>query len=249
MLYWLLKRIFIGPILRVLYRPWVDGIENVPAEGPAIIASNHVSFSDSIFLPLMAPRRITFPAKAEYFTGHGPKGWVSRAFMAGTGQVPMDRSGGKASQPALDTALRLLGEGQLFGIYPEGTRSPDGRLYKGKTGIARLVLEAKVPVIPVAMIGTRDVQPPGKVIPSIGRVGMRFGKPLEFSRYEHLKTDRYVLRAITDEIMYSLMELSGQEYADIYAQTAKEQIAAAKKQAKAEAAATSGESAAPAAPA
>jgi 1-acyl-sn-glycerol-3-phosphate acyltransferase len=228
-LYWLLKKIFVGPFLRVLYRPWVEGLQYLPAEGPAIVASNHVSFSDSIFLPLMSPRRITFPAKLEYFTGRGVKGFLTALFFRGTGQVPIDRSGGRASQAALDAGLRILGQGELFGIYPEGTRSPDGRLYKGKTGIARLVLEAKVPVVPVAMIDTVKVQPPGQVIPNIGRVGMRFGRPLDFSRYEGMKTDRYVLRAITDEIMYALMELGGQEYVDTYAQTAKAELARAKR--------------------
>jgi 1-acyl-sn-glycerol-3-phosphate acyltransferase len=228
-LYWLLKMVFVGPLLRVLYRPWVEGLEHLPSEGPAIVASNHVSFSDSIFLPLVSPRRITFPAKLEYFTGRGIKGFLTALFFRGTGQVPIDRSGGRASQAALDAGLRILGQGELFAIYPEGTRSPDGRLYKGKTGIARLVLEAKVPVVPVAMIDTAKVQPPGQVIPKIGRVGVRFGKPLDFSRYEGMKTDRYVLRAITDEIMYALMELGGQEYVDVYAQTAKTELAKAKR--------------------
>ena len=229
MLYWLLKMVFVGPLLRVLYRPWVEGLEHLPSEGPAIVASNHVSFSDSIFLPLVSPRRITFPAKLEYFTGRGIKGFLTALFFRGTGQVPIDRSGGRASQAALDAGFRILGQGELFAIYPEGTRSPDGRLYKGKTGIARLVLEAKVPVVPVAMIDTAKVQPPGQVIPKIGRVGVRFGKPLDFSRYEGMKTDRYVLRAITDEIMYALMELGGQEYVDVYAQTAKAELGKAKR--------------------
>jgi 1-acyl-sn-glycerol-3-phosphate acyltransferase len=224
-LYWLLKRVFVGPLLRVLFRPWAEGLEHLPATGPAIVASNHVSFSDSIFLPLISPRRITFPAKLEYFTGRGVKGFFTALFFRGTGQVPIDRSGGRASQAALDAGLRILGQGELFGIYPEGTRSPDGRLYKGKTGIARLVLEARVPVIPVAMIDTGKVQPPGQVIPNLGRVGMRFGPPLDFSRYEGMKSDRYVLRAITDEVMYALMELGGQEYVDTYAQTAKSELA------------------------
>ena len=229
MLYWLLKRIFVGPLLRMLFRPWVQGMEHLPDEGAAIVASNHVSFSDSIFLPLMSPRRITFPAKLEYFTGGGVKGFLTALFFRGTGQVPIDRSGGRASQAALDAGLKILEQGELFGIYPEGTRSPDGRLYKGKTGVARLVLEARVPVVPVAMIDTAKVQPPGQVIPNLGRVGMRFGPALDFSRYEGMKTDRYVLRAITDEIMYALMELGGQEYVDIYAQTAKNQLAKGKK--------------------
>lgn len=143
--------------------------------------------------------------------------------MKGVGQVPIDRSGG--SDAALNTALRVLGEGELLGIYPEGTRSPDGRLYRGKTGVARMALEAGVPVIVVAMIGTREIQRPGKLMPSIRRVGIKIGKPLDFSRYEGMENDRFVLRSMTDEIMYELMELSGQEYVDLYAARAKEVIA------------------------
>ncbi len=228
MLYWFLKKILVGPLLRVLFRPWVEGLENVPERGPAILASNHLSFSDSFFLPLVVPRRITFIAKAEYFTGRGLKGWISRSFFSGVGQIPVDRSGGKASEVALRAGLKVLKRGELFGIYPEGTRSPDGRLYRGRTGVARLALEAKVPVIPVAMINTEKIQPPGKIIPRIGRVGVRFGKPLDFSRYEGMENDRFVLRSVTDEIMYELMELSGQEYVDVYASKVKNQLAAKK---------------------
>jgi len=221
--YWLLKYILLGPVLRLLYRPQVEGLENIPDHGAAILASNHLSFSDSIFLPLMCKRHITFLAKAEYFTGKGIKGWLTRVFMKGVGQVPIDRSGG--SDAALNTALRVLGEGELLGIYPEGTRSPDGRLYRGKTGVARMALEAGVPVIVVAMIGTREIQRPGKLMPSIRRVGIKIGKPLDFSRYEGMENDRFVLRSMTDEIMYELMELSGQEYVDLYAARTKEVIA------------------------
>lgn len=225
MLYWVFKYILIGPWLRLLFRPQVEGLENIPADGPAILASNHLSFSDSFFLPLVVPRHITFLAKAEYFNGKGIKGFFTRAFFKGVGQVPIDRTGGQASDAALSTALRVLGEDELLGIYPEGTRSPDGRLYRGKTGVARVALEAEVKVIPVAMIGTREIQRPGKIMPSIRRVGIRIGKPLDFSRYEGMENDRFVLRSMTDEIMYELMELSGQEYVDIYAARAKEVIA------------------------
>ena len=225
MWYWLLKYILLGSVLRLLYRPQVEGLENIPDHGAAILASNHLSFSDSIFLPLMCKRHITFLAKAEYFTGTGIKGFFSRAFFKGVGQVPIDRSGGSASDDALTTALRVLGQDELLGIYPEGTRSPDGRLYRGKTGVARVALEAEVPVIPVAMIGTREIQRPGKIMPSIRRVGIKIGKPLDFSRYEGMQNDRFVLRSMTDEIMYELMELSGQEYVDLYAARAKEVIA------------------------
>ena len=222
-LYWVLKWFLLGPLLRVVFRPWVDALENIPDDGPAILASNHLSFSDSIFLPLVSPRRITFLAKAEYFTGKGIKGFFSRLFFAGVGQVPIDRADGRAAEAALRTGLRVLGEGALLGIYPEGTRSPDGRLYRGKVGVARMALEAGVPVIPVAMIDTEKVQPTGKVVPNFGiRPGIRVGRRLDFSRYEGMAGDRFVLRSMTDEIMYELMLLSGQEYVDIYAARAKE---------------------------
>jgi 1-acyl-sn-glycerol-3-phosphate acyltransferase len=225
--YWFLKRIVLGPILKLLFRPYVIGLENVPESGGAIFASNHLSFSDSIFLPLTVPRRITFLAKMDYFTGRGLKGRLTAAFVRGVGQLPVDRSGGSASEAALKTGLKVLGRGDCLGIYPEGTRSPDGRLYRGKTGVARMALEAAVPVLPVAMIDTEKIQPPGRTLPHLGfRVGIRIGPQLDFSRYEGLEGDRFVLRSITDEIMYELMELSGQEYVDIYAQVAKDQIKA-----------------------
>lgn len=229
MFYWVLKTVVLGPILKLLFRPWVEGSENIPEEGAAIFASNHLSFSDSIFLPLVVPRRMTFLAKSDYFTGHGIKGWLTAAFFKGVGQLPVDRSGGKAGDAALRSGLRVLRRGEILGIYPEGTRSPDGRLYKGKTGIARMALEARVPVIPVAMIGTDKAQPTGRKLPKIMRIGIRIGKPLDFSRYEGMEGDRYVLRSITDEIMYELMRLSGQEYVDIYAKSMKERILLAAK--------------------
>lgn len=229
MLYWFLKIFTIGPILRRVWRPWVEGLENIPKEGPALLASNHLSFSDSVFLPLVLKRRITFPAKMEYFTGTGIKGRLTAMFFRGIGQIPMDRSGGRASMLGLNSGLKVLQRGDLFGIYPEGTRSPDGKLYKGKTGVARLALAAKVPVIPVAMIDTDKMQPPGKVIPKLIRPGVRIGKPLDFSRYEGMEDDRFVLRSVTDEIMYELMQLAGQEYVDTYAETAKGEIAQTRK--------------------
>src|SRR3954462_10581296 len=214
--YWLVKAI-LPPILRILLRPWVKGLDNVPKHGAAIIASNHVSFSDSLFMPLVVPRRVTFLAKSDYFTGRGIKGWFKSQFFSGVGQVPIDRSGGRGSEGAITTALRGLRDGDRLGISPEGTRSPDGRLYRGKTGVARMALEAGVPVIPVAMIGTYEIQPPGKVVPRVKRAGVRFGAPIDFSRYAGLSHDRFVLRLMTDEIMYELMQLSGQEYVDTYA--------------------------------
>jgi 1-acyl-sn-glycerol-3-phosphate acyltransferase len=230
--YQFLKYVILGPILKLFFRPWVEGAENLPIKGPAILASNHLSFSDSFFLPLMVPRRITFLAKADYFTGRGIKGWLTAGFFKSIGQVPIDRSGGRASEAALRKAMEILGRGDLLGIYPEGTRSPDGRLYRGKTGIARMALEAGVPVIPVAMINTFDIQPPGQVVPRIMKVGIRIGEPLDFSRYEGMEGDRFVLRSITDEIMYELMQLSGQEYVDTYATKAKEDIADARQAAR-----------------
>jgi 1-acyl-sn-glycerol-3-phosphate acyltransferase len=231
--YWILKYLAVGPLLRLVFRPWVEGEDNVPSEGPAILASNHLSFSDSFFMPLVIERRVTFLAKSDYFHGSGVKGRLTAGFFKGVGQLPVDRSGGRASEAALSTGLKVLGEGRLLGIYPEGTRSPDGRLYRGKTGVARMAVEGKVPVIPVAMIGTDKVQPIGKRLPRIGRVGVRFGKPLDFSRYEGMEGDRFILRSITDQIMYELMEIGGQEYVDIYAAKAKADLAEAKREAKA----------------
>ena len=232
-LYWVLKKGVLGPLLKTMYDPWVEGLDNVPETGGAIFASNHLSFSDSIFLPLVIPRRITFLAKADYFTGGGMKGRATAGFMKGVGQVPVDRGGGNASMAALNTGIRILKSGELLGVYPEGTRSPDGRLYRGKSGIARMALEAGVPVLPTAMIGTDIVQPTGQKIPNRGKgvVGVRIGEPLDFSRYEGMESDRFVLRSITDEVMYELMELSGQEYVDMYATKAKAEIEAAKKSA------------------
>jgi 1-acyl-sn-glycerol-3-phosphate acyltransferase len=222
-LYWLLKYIILGPVLRMIFRPQVEGRDNVPDEGPAIIASNHLSFSDSIFMPLMVKRKVTFVAKAEYFTGKGIQGFLKRMFFVGTGTIPVDRAGGRAAQAAIDTGLRVLGEGRLFGIYPEGTRSPDGRLYRGKTGVARLALDSGAPVIPVVMLNSDEIQPLGRVLPTIKRVKIRFGAPLDFSRYAGMAGDRFIERAVTDEIMYELMELSGREYVDVYAQKVKAQ--------------------------
>jgi 1-acyl-sn-glycerol-3-phosphate acyltransferase len=219
--YWLLKFVLLGPLLRMVFRPRVEGLENVPEEGPAILASNHLSYADWLFMPLTLQRRVTFVAKAEYFTTPGIKGWFQKQFFSGAGQVPIDRSGASAAEGALSAAKRILGKGGLFGIYPEGTRSHDGKLYRGKTGVARLALETGVPVIPVAVIGTDVVAPPGKKFGSFTRPVVRFGKPLDFSRYEGLENDRYILRSITDEIMYEIMQLSGQEYVDMYATKAK----------------------------
>jgi 1-acyl-sn-glycerol-3-phosphate acyltransferase len=218
--YWLAKFFLLGPFLRLLWRPWIEGRENIPDDRPAILASNHLSFCDSFFMPVLMPRKVTFLAKAEYFSTPGIKGFFSRMFFAGVGQVPIDRSDSDAARAALNTAVRVLrsGPAPLLGIYPEGTRSPDGRLYRGKTGVARMALESGAVVIPCAMVNTRVIQPPGRLIPKLRpRPGVRVGKPLDFSRYEGMSGDRFVERSMTDEIMYELMQLSGQEYVDQYA--------------------------------
>lgn len=225
MFYWVLK-VLVGPLLRAWFRPWVRGAENVPSTGPAILASNHLAVIDSFVLPIVLPRKVRFIGKAEYFNGRGILGRLKAGFFRGVGTIPVDRGGGKASEAALRTGLGVLQEGGLFGIYPEGTRSPDGRLYRGKTGVARLALQSGAPVIPVAMIGTDVAQPLGRVIPTPRRVGVVIGEPLDFSRYRGMEHDRFILRAVTDEIMYALMSLSGQEYVDMYAATAKARIAA-----------------------
>jgi 1-acyl-sn-glycerol-3-phosphate acyltransferase len=226
-LYWWSKYVLLGPLLRVLARPTVEGLHHIPERGGAILAGNHLAVADSFLLPLVVRRRITFLAKREYFTQPGLLGWVKKTFFTGVGQVPVDRSSGSAAQAALDTAVRLLREDKLLGIYPEGTRSPDGRLYKGKTGVARMALEAGVPVIPVAMIGTEKLNPIGSRIWRPHHVHIRIGEPLDFSRYAGMAGDRFIERSMTDEIMYTLMELTGQTYVDMYAASVKERAALA----------------------
>lgn len=215
-----------SPVLHTAYKPWIRGKENIPATGPAILASNHNAVWDSIFLPMMIDREIVFMGKADYFTGTGVKGWATKKLMSAVGTIPVDRSGGRASEAALRAGLDRLAQGELFGIYPEGTRSPDGRLYRGKTGVARLAILSGAPVIPVAMIGMHDAQPVGRLLPKPVDIGIVVGEPLDFSRYKGLHSDRYVLRAVTDEIMYNLMLLSGQEYVDRYAADVKAELAA-----------------------
>lgn len=224
MWYWLFKYIFMGPLLSLLGRPKTQGLEYVPASGPVILASNHLAVADSFYLPLVVSRRITFLAKSEYFTGKGLKGRLTAWFYTVAGQVPIDRTDADSAQAALVTAERILKQGKLLGMYPEGTRSPDGRLYKGKTGMARLALETGVPVIPVAMIGTDVVNPPGSKMWRFGKVEVRFGRPMDFSRFEGLAGNRFIERAVIDEVMYELMKLSGQEYVDIYAASLKKGV-------------------------
>jgi 1-acyl-sn-glycerol-3-phosphate acyltransferase len=226
MFYWLMKNFLLGPLILGLFRPWVVGRENVPATGPVIFASNHVSFIDSVILPAVLDRRLSFLAKSDYFTGRGIGGWFTKSFFNAIGQLPIDRSGGKASEASLRTGLGVLARGEQLGIYPEGTRSPDGKLYRGRTGVARMILEGRVVVIPVAMIGTREVQQIGQRIPKFKRVGVVFGKPLDFSRFHGLESDRFILRSVTDEIMHELRGISRQEYVDVYASSVKERAAA-----------------------
>jgi len=225
MTYFFLKNFVLGPILSILFRPWVRGAENIPKQGAAILASNHLSFVDSIFLPLKVRRPVTFLAKSDYFTGKGVKGALIRWFFKSTGQLPIDRSGGKASEDSLNTGLGVLERGLLLGIYPEGTRSPTAKLYRGRTGIARMALEAKVPVVPVAMIDTEKVQPIGSKYPKIHRVGVVIGEPLDFSRFAGMEGERAVLRAVADQIIYSIHRLSNQEYEDVYASTVRNRLA------------------------
>jgi len=222
MFYWFMKNLVAGPILRTAFRPWVTGEENIPRTGGVILASNHLSFIDSVFLPLVIDRRVTFLAKSDYYTARGIKGWAIKNFLKAAGMLPIDRSGGKASEASLRTGLSVLNRGEMLGIYPEGTRSPDGKLYRGRTGVARMVLEGGVPVVPVAMIDTEKVMPIGRRLPKVRRIGIVIGEPLDFSRFEGMESDRFILRSITDEIMYELSHLSDQEYLDVYATTVKE---------------------------
>ncbi|AJE87632.1 MULTISPECIES: lysophospholipid acyltransferase family protein [Streptomyces] len=229
MFYYVLKYVLLGPFLRLAFRPRIEGLEHVPEEGAAIVAGNHLSFSDHFVMPAILKRRITFLAKAEYFTGPGLKGRLTAAFFHSVGQIPVDRSGKKAGQAALREGLGVLGKGELLGIYPEGTRSHDGRLYKGKVGVAAMALKAGVPVVPCAMIGTFEAQPPGQRLPSLRRIAIRFGEPLDFSRYAGMEDERVILRAVTDEIMYAILRLSDQEYVDEYAAVVKAEEAAEQK--------------------
>ncbi|MFN3866869.1 MAG: lysophospholipid acyltransferase family protein [Demequina sp.] len=212
--YTLFKHVLIGPPLKGYYRPWAEGVEHIPESGGVILASNHLAVSDSFFLPLVMTRKVVFLGKSEYFTGRGFKGYATRAFMEGVGTIPVHRGGGRASEAALRTGLQVLQSGQMLGIYPEGTRSPDGRLYRGKTGVARMAIEAGVPIIPVAMIGTDVAQPLGQKVPSRTDIGVRFGAPLRLDAYAGRQEDREALREVTDGVMRAIQQLSGQEYVD-----------------------------------
>ncbi len=201
---------------RLVYRPTIEGVRHVPASGPVLLASNHLSFCDSVVIPLAVPRRVRFPAKAEYFEGRGPKGALSRATFTALGAVPVRRGAGREAVEALDVGLRALKDGEAFAIYPEGTRSRDGRLYRGRTGVAYLALMSGAPVVPVALSGTERIQPVGAKLPRISPIRVRFGAPLDFSiGYDHLKPGR-ARRVVTDEIMSAIHALSGQLLAGKY---------------------------------
>ncbi|MER5970942.1 MULTISPECIES: lysophospholipid acyltransferase family protein [unclassified Streptomyces] len=217
----IMLKAFLGLLMRVLFRPKVEGMEHIPESGPVILAGNHVTFIDSMFLALTVKRQVFFIGKDEYVKGKGVKGRLMAWFFTTSGMIPVDRDGGRGGVAALMTGRRVLEEGKVFGIYPEGTRSPDGRLYRGRTGVSRLALMTGAPVVPFAMIGMDKVQPGGKGLPRISPVTVRFGEPLDFARYDGMDRDRYVLRAVTDEVMSEVMRLSGQEYVDIYATKAK----------------------------
>ena len=239
MFYWLVKHIFLGPLLKLLYRPKARGLENVPADGPVILAANHVSFMDSLFIPLVLKRRVVYLGKSDYFD-HARTRW----FFKMVNVIPVKREGGTAGEAAIRAGVRELEKGLVVGIYPEGTRSPDGRLYRGKTGVARMAVLAGAPIIPVGVFGTRELQPPDRKMPKMsGRVQVVFGKPLSFERFAGRDRDRFVLRSVTDEVMYEIMMVTGQEYVDEYASRVKAVLAK-----QAEAAATVGEEGAQAPP-
>jgi 1-acyl-sn-glycerol-3-phosphate acyltransferase len=215
--YSVLKYVLLGPLLKGVYRPRGKGLDNIPSRGPFILAANHISFVDSLFMPLLCPRPVVFLGKADYFEKAR-----TRWFFEGVNVIPVRREGGSAGEAAINAGIQALRQGHVVGIYPEGTRSPDGRLYRGKTGVARMALEAQVPVIPVAIRGTDAVMPLDSKMPRLsGRVVVEFGKPLSFDRYHDRARDRFVLRSVTDEIMYEIMMMSGQEYVDEYASKVK----------------------------
>jgi 1-acyl-sn-glycerol-3-phosphate acyltransferase len=221
LLYWVLRNFLVSPLLHLFFRIKVTGLQNLPKDGPVIVASNHLSAIDSFFIPISLPRKLTFLAKAAYFHGKGPVGWFVAHFLIGVGQIPIDRSGGAASSDSLNSGLKALSEGKALGIYPEGTRSPTESLYRGRTGIARLVLAAGVPVVPISISGTNKILPKGKKLPRLSRITVTVGDPLDFSRFHGLENDRFILRAVTDEVMLNILALGNQEYVDVYASTIK----------------------------
>ncbi len=211
----ILSRIFLAPLARLLFRPRIIGRSNVPKAGPVLIASNHLSFADSIVLTLVAPRSVSFLAKAEYFTGRGFRGWLSRSFFSGVGAIAVQRGVGAAAQDALNDGLEVLERGDAFSIYPEGTRSLDGRLYRGRTGVAWLALTSGAPVVPVALTGTQNIQPAGSKRPRLAQVTVEFGAPLDLSKHGPATSGR-ARREATDEIMAAIHAMSGQQLAGVY---------------------------------
>jgi 1-acyl-sn-glycerol-3-phosphate acyltransferase len=220
-------RYVLAPLVRLVWRPRVRGADRIPATGPVILAANHRAAVDTAFIPLVAPRRVAFLGKAEYFTGRGLRGRLMAAFLGALGYIPVDRSNARAGLAALAAGREVLERGGAFGIYPEGTRSLDGKLHRGHTGVASLALSTGAVVVPVGLIGTERVQPVGRLIPRLARVEIRFGRPLEFSRYEGLEGAPAIRRAVTDEIMDAIADLSGQIYVDSYHRRPDDSAAAA----------------------
>ena len=206
----------VPPLAKAIWRPTVEGLHNLPETGPVIVASNHLSFADSLVIPIVAPRKVTFLAKAQYFNGTGVKGAISRGFFGGLGMIPVDRDDTRAALASLDIALDILSKGGAFGIYPEGTRSRDGRLYRGRTGVAHLALTSGAPVVPVGLTGTQDIQPVGSNLPRLADVTVRFGEPLHFQQqYDGVPVGR-ARREVTDQVMNAIQKLSGQQFAGVY---------------------------------
>ena len=204
------------PVAKLYWRPRIIGLENIPSSGPVIVASNHRSFADSMVIPFFVPRKVVFLAKEDYFTGTGIKGALVRGWFEGIGMVPVDRDDTKAALASLDIALEVLGRGEAFGIYPEGTRSRDGRLYRGRTGVAHLALTSGAPVVPVGLTGTENIQPVGTTFPRRAEVTIRFGEPLRFAdTYAGVPAGR-ARREVTDVIMNEIQKLSGQPFAGVY---------------------------------
>ena len=219
------SRVVAGPFLRALARPRITGADNIPDSGGAILAANHLSAIDSVYLPFMVDRPVTFSAKIEYFGAKGLGARLFAMYMKATNQLQIDREGGRAAQATLEAALKRLEEGQLFGIYPEGTRSPDGRLYRGRQGVGWLALRSGLPVIPVGMMGTRQVLPPGSVVPRLGRVEIRIGKPLTFGPEVTGQAPAKARREITERVIEEIRGLTGQEYVHMYASDRKAELA------------------------
>jgi 1-acyl-sn-glycerol-3-phosphate acyltransferase len=206
----------VSPLARAVWRPTVEGVANVPASGGVLLASNHLSFFDSVVIPVVAPRKVVFLAKDDYFTNPGLKGRAQRAWFEGLGMVPVDRDDTRAAINSLDIALEVLGRGEAFGLYPEGTRSRDGRLYRGKVGVAQLALQSGAPIVPVGLIDTDRLQPVGSSVPRLAKVTVRFGEPIRVAgEYDGVAPGR-ARREITDRVMTAIQALTGQEEAGVY---------------------------------